>query len=119
MVRSVSQSRSTGVTSYLKFYIAQNGKIAVNPSGDQEATINDVRLDDYFKHFVPSLKKITVFEQRPLLSNRKMRIPKKVKRANDFTFYGLWVYNDSPRGESPSDTDIEIHLKQYFEEYAL
>jgi hypothetical protein len=80
--------------------------------------IDTVMLDDYFKHFV-GLKKAIVFDQRPLMSDKFQRIPAKVKRINKGTFYGLWVFNDAPRGATAADTQIDINVKQYLEEWAL
>lgn len=75
-------------------------------------------LDDYIKHWI-SLKKVTVFDQRPLMGERWQRIPSKVKRINEGTYYGLFIFNDSPRGATPADTQIKINLKEYFEEMAI
>jgi hypothetical protein len=110
----------TSVTSYLQFYSNNTDKRAVHPTGQIDTSgIDSVRLDDYFKHFVKSLKKITVFDQRPLMSERFHKVPAKVKRVNEFTWYGMWVFNDSDRGATPSDTQVTLNVKQFFQEYAL
>lgn len=75
-------------------------------------------LDDLIGHFV-RLAKVTLFDQRPLVSDRKQRIPKKVKRANSGTFYGIFFYNDSPRGATPSDTQLDINIKERWIEKAI
>lgn len=81
--------------------------------------IQGVKLDDNFKHWIPRLKKIIVFDQNPLISSRFMKVPSKVKRGNHFTFYGLWIFNDSIRGATPADTQVKINIKQYLEEWAI
>jgi hypothetical protein len=85
---------------------------------DGSATITDIQLDDHLKHFV-NLKKVTVFDQRPLFTDRWQRIPSKVKRINEGTFYGLCLYNDSDRGATPADTQLSFNIKSYFEEMAI
>lgn len=75
-------------------------------------------LDDHIKHWI-NLKKVTVFDQRPLMGERWQRIPSKVKRANDFSYYGLFIFNDSPRGGTPADTQVTVDIKSYWEELAL
>lgn len=80
--------------------------------------ISNVRLDDHFKHFC-NLKKVTVFDQRPLMGERWQRIPSKVKRINEGTYYGLLIFNDSTRGGQPSDTQVTVNLKSYWEEMAI
>ena len=81
--------------------------------------INAVRLDDNFKHFIQLKKPLVIYDQQPLISDRYMKVPAKVKRINPFTFYGLWIWNDSARGATPADTSVYLTMKQYFEEYAL
>lgn len=85
---------------------------------DGSATITDVLLDDNLKHFV-NLKKTTVFDQRPLFTDRFQRIPSKVKRINEGTYYGLVLYNDSDRGATPADTQLSFNIKSYWEEMAI
>lgn len=80
--------------------------------------ITELKLDDHFKHWC-NLKKVTVFDQRPLMGERWQRIPSKVKRINEGTFYGLFLFNDSPRGATPADTQLTINIKEYIEEKAL
>jgi hypothetical protein len=85
---------------------------------NSSATITDVLLDDTLKHFC-SLKQVDLFDQRPLISNRWQRVPKKVKRINEGTFYGLALYNDSDRGATPADTQLSFNIKSYYEEWAI
>lgn len=80
--------------------------------------IQELKLDDHFKHFL-SLKKITVFDQRPLMGERWQRIPSKVKRINEGTCYGLFIFNDSVRGATPADTQVTVNVKSYWEEMAI
>ncbi len=80
--------------------------------------ITEWNLDDHIKHYV-NLKKITVFDQRPLMGERWQRIPSKVKRVNEGTFYGLMIFNDSVRGGTPADTQVKINIKDYIEEMAI
>lgn len=80
--------------------------------------ITEWLLDDNIKHFV-NVKKVTVFDQRPLMGERWQRIPSKVRRINEGTFYGLWMFNDSPRGATPADTQLTVNLKEYWEEMAI
>ncbi len=80
--------------------------------------IQDWMLDDHIKHWI-NLKKVTVFDQRPLMGERWQRIPSKVKRINEGTFYGLLIFNDSPRGGTPADTQITVNIKDYIEEMAI
>lgn len=112
----------SGTTSYLKLYPSSwaNKTVGNGSSTDQSTTngMRDIWLDDYFKHFV-SLRKTYIMDQRPLQSSRKMRVPAKCKRINPFTFYGMWVFNDSVRGATPADTQVDIKLNQYFEEIAI
>lgn len=80
--------------------------------------ITEWMLDDHVKHWI-NLKKVTVFDQRPLMGERWQRIPSKVKRINEGSFYGLMFFNDAPRGATPADTQLTINLKQYWEEWAI
>lgn len=80
--------------------------------------IQEWLLDDHIKHWI-NLKKITVFDQRPLMGERWQKVPSKVKRINEGTFYGLFFFNDSPRGGTPADTQVTINLKEYWEELAI
>lgn len=107
-------------TSYLQFYPDENTLRSVHATGQIDTSgIDSVKLKDKLKHFLGSLKHTVVFDQRPLMSDRWQKIPAKVKRINDFTWYGLWVFNDSERGATPADTQITINVKQYLEEWAL
>ena len=80
--------------------------------------IQEWLLDDQIKHFI-NLKKVTVFDQRPLMGERWQRVPSKVKRANPFTYYGLFIFNDSTRGATPADTQVTLNIKSYWEEMAI
>ncbi len=80
--------------------------------------ITEWNLDDNIKHFI-SLKKITVFDQRPLMGERWQKIPSKVKRINEGTAYGMFFFNDSTRGGTPADTQVTINIKSYWEELAI
>ncbi len=80
--------------------------------------IQEWMLDDHIKKYI-NTKKITVFDQRPLMGERWQRIPSKVKRINEGTFYGLFIFNDSPRGGTPADTQVKINIKSYWEELAI
>ena len=62
---------------------------------------------------------MTVFDQRPLMGERWQRVPSKVKRINLNTYYGLFIFNDAPRGATPADTQVKIDIKSYYEEMAL
>ncbi len=78
--------------------------------------ITDIKLDDHFPHFC-NPKKVTLFDQRPLLTNRYQRVPSKVKRINQFCYYGLWLFNDSPDGGSAAEK-LDFDIKSYWEEWA-
>lgn len=80
--------------------------------------IQEWMLDDNIKHWI-NLKKVTVFDQRPLMGERWQRIPSKVKRINEGTFYGMFFFNDSVRGATPADTQLKINIKSYWEEMAI
>lgn len=117
---SAYQTTPTGsnATSYLRIW-PDSGEKANHPTADIDVSgIDTVKLDDFFKHWV-RLNKTVVFDQKPLMSDKKQRIPSKVKRINKGTWYGLWIFNDAPRGVTPADTQIDINIKQYIEEYAL
>lgn len=85
---------------------------------DGSATITDVLLNDKLKHWC-NLKKVTVFDQRPLFTDRWQRVPSKVRRVNEGTFYGLVLYNDSNRGATPADTQLSFNIKSYWIEKAI
>lgn len=80
--------------------------------------IKEWLLDDHIKHWI-NLKKVTVFDQRPLMGERWQRVPSKVKRINEGTFYGMFFFNDSTRGATPADTQLTINIKSYWEELAI
>lgn len=80
--------------------------------------IAEWKLDDQIKHWIRA-KKVTVFDQRPLVSDRKQPIPSKVKRINDGTYYGLWFFNDADRGATPADTQISVDIKSTWTEMAI
>ncbi len=80
--------------------------------------ITEWMLDENIKHSI-SLKKVTVFDQRPLMGERWQRIPSKVKRINEGTLYGVFFFNDSIRGGTPADTQVKINIKEYWEELAI
>jgi hypothetical protein len=116
--------RDAGVP-FLGLYPTNNGVDTMQVAGsaterefDGSATITDVQLDDQLKHWV-NLKKVTVFDQRPLFTDRFQRIPSKVKRINEGTFYGLVLYNDSDRGATPADTQLSFNIKSYWVEKAI
>lgn len=90
-------------------------EIGGSGSGDG---IQQLMLDDHIKS-VLHLKKVTVFDQRPLMGERWQKIPSKVKRINSGTFYGLFIFNDSVRGATPADTDVTVNVKSYIEEMAI
>lgn len=107
-------------TSHLRFWVDKDLKKANHSSTEFDVSgIDTVLLDDTFKHFVGRLKQNVVFDQRPLMSDKFQRVPSKVKRINDYTWYGLWIFNDAVRGATPADTEVDINLKQYIEEWAL
>lgn len=118
---SAYQTTPTGATatSHIQVWPDSNKVANNNMTSDTDVSgIDTVLLDDYFKHWV-RLRKAVVFDQRPLMTDRKMRIPSKVKRINEGTFYGLWIFNDAPRGGTPADTQVDVNVKQYIEEWAL
>lgn len=111
----------TNATTYLKLWPSSTTVTQVNNGLNSDTDISgidSVMLDDYFKHTV-RLKKALVFDQRPMMTDRYMRVPSKVKRINEGTFYGLWIFNDAVRGGTPADSQIDIRLKQYIEEWAM
>jgi hypothetical protein len=115
------QTTPTGAnaTNYIQIYPDSNEKANNNMTTDTDlGGIDTVLLDDHFKHWI-NLKKAIVYDQRPLMSDKFQRVPSKVKRVNKGTFYGLFVFNDSVRGATPADTQVDINVKQYLEEWAL
>ncbi|NIR86943.1 hypothetical protein GWO13_04940, partial [Candidatus Bathyarchaeota archaeon] len=77
--------------------------------------IQAVKIDDNFKHWIQLKQPVTVFDQQPLISDKWMKIPAKVKRINPYTFYGLWIFNDAVRGATPADTSVFLDLDSYQE----
>lgn len=86
---------------------------------NQTATLQQIQLDDYFKHFVRISNKMTVYNENYVFGTRWQRVPGKCKRANPRMFFGLWIYNDAPRTATPADNALNYQLEQYFEEWAL
>lgn len=80
--------------------------------------ITEWNLDDHIKHWI-RLKKVTVYDQRPLVMDRKNPIPSKVKRSNEGMFYGLFIFNDAVRGATPADTQVTVNIKSTYTEKAL
>jgi hypothetical protein len=80
--------------------------------------IKEWKLDDNIGHWI-RLKKLYTLNQQPLLSERFQRIPKKVKRINEGTFYGLFLFNDSVRGATPADTQLTFNIKSEIKEMAI
>lgn len=100
---------------YVSGASASNQEIGGSGSG---YGITEWKLNDNIKHWI-NTKKVTVFDQRPLMGERWQRIPSKVKRGNEGTFYGLFLFNDSPRGATAADTQLTFNIKSYWEEWAL
>ncbi len=119
--------RTNAITPHLYPVAGATDKVAVQgqETADQEIGgaasgfgIKEWKLDDFIKHHI-SLKKVTVFDQRPLMGERWQRVPSKVKRINDGTFYGLFFFNDSPRSGDGSAEQLKINIKSYWEEKAI
>lgn len=98
--------------------VVVKGDSTAREFGETGDTISDILLDDTLKHWV-KLRDVDLFDQRPLISNRWQRVPKKSKRINEGTFYGLVLYNDSDRGATPADTQLSFNIKSYWEEWAI
>lgn len=73
--------------------------------------IDTWRLNQLTQHYA-NFKKVTLFDQRPLMGERFQRIPKKCKRANPFTWNGLCIINDS----QTTGEVVQVQLQQYLEE---
>lgn len=99
----------------VKGHDAVNQEIGGSSSG---MGIKEWKLDDHIHHWI-KLKKLYTLNQQPLLSERKQRIPKKVKRINEGTFYGLFLFNDSVRGATPADTQLTFNIKSQWTEMAI
>lgn len=108
---TVTESNTSG--EYLRFY-PDNSQNEAKHTGTWTQDIEDYLLDDKMKHYI-NFKKVNVFDQRPLISERFQRIPSKVKRINPYTWYGMIFHNDS---ETAGET-VKIRVKQYIEEWAL
>jgi hypothetical protein len=106
------------VTNELGFYNVHSTKTLEHPSGDQTLDIDTIRNDDEIPHFLRT-RSAYIYDQSPMLGSRYMKVPAKVKRINPYTWYGLFIYNDSERGATPADTSIFYRLKQTLKYYAL
>lgn len=109
----------TGINSYINIKPANKDVVNVDNLANQAASIQDIKNDDYFKHFVRLSRKMVLFDQRYVFGDRYMRVAGKVKRGNPGMLFALWIYNDAERGNTPDDTAIEYHLEHYFEEWAI
>ena len=111
----------TNVTSYIRIYPEDDvdSFTPVYSTGQLDIQERDLMADQYVWHTLKKLRKVTVFNQQPLVTSRNMRVPSKVKRINPWTYYGMMVFNDSPRGGTPADTQVTIDIKQYFEEWQI
>ena len=105
-------------TNNLDFYTTYTERSLNEPTGDQTLDVDTIKNDDYLPHFL-RLKSSYVFDQNPLMGSRYMSVPKKVKRINPYTWYGLMIYNDSDRGATPADTQIKYRIKQTLKAYAM
>lgn len=76
--------------------------------------IDNVRLNELLRKFI-TFKKITLFDQRPLVGDRWQRIPKKAKRLNPYTWHGLVVVNDS----QTTGEVVQVQIQQYLEHLEL
>lgn len=111
----------TTKTGYLNVYPGGSATDfqVVPVTGQLDVQQEDLMLDDNVFHFLSRLKKVTVFNQQPLVASRFMKIPSKVKRINPWTYYGMVIFNDAPRGGTPADTQVTLHFKQRFEEWQI
>lgn len=95
-------------------YPSANHKVTSTNTVQASKDIDSIRLVDYYAHWF-NLKKITLFDQRPVIGERWQRIPKKCKRINPFTWTGLLIINDSRTvGEV-----IQVQIQQYLEEMQM
>lgn len=78
------------------------------------ADIDEIKFEELYQHFI-NFKKVTLFDQRPLIGERWQRIPKKCRRTNPYTWTGLVVVNDS---QTAGET-ISIQVQQYLEEMQI
>jgi len=111
-------SSEASPTTTLDFYTNYAQKALEEPTGDQTLDIDTIKNDDELPHFL-RVKSSYVFDQNPMLGSRYMSVPKKVKRINPYTWYGLFIYNDSERGATPADTQIKYRIKQTLKAYAM
>lgn len=112
---------NTNKTAYIRVFpssdITDQGVSYVTGQIDMQE--RDLAADKYVWHTIKTLKKFTVFNQMPLISERNMRIPSKVKRMNPYTYYGMIVFNDAPRGATPADTQVTFNVKNDFDEWQI
>jgi hypothetical protein len=111
-------SNEASQSNNLDFYTNYSERSLNEPTGDQTLDVDTIRNDDYLPHFL-RLKSSYVFDQNPLMGSRYMAVPKKCKRINPYTWYGLMIYNDSDRGATPSDTQIKYRIKQTLKAYVM
>ena len=78
----------TNVTGYIRLYPENDADsyTAKYVTGQIDMQERDVALDNNFWHFVKKLDRVTVFNQQPLISKRRMTVPSKVKRINPWTY---------------------------------
>jgi hypothetical protein len=111
-------TNEASATNHLDFYSTYSTRKLNHQTGDQTLDIDDIKNDDELPHFLRA-KSAYVYDQSPMLGSRYMKVPAKVKRINPYTWYGLFIYNDSDRGATPADTQIKYRLKQTLKYYAL
>lgn len=117
--RGVVTESSAGTPSVgaevLQFYPDKDKLEAVSANvASTGKDIDIVKLEQLLAHWV-NFKKVTLFDQRPLLGERWQRIPKKVKRLNPYTWYGMVFVNDS----QTTGEVIQIQIQQYLEEMQI
>lgn len=112
---------STNKTAYIRVFPTDDAtdQSVTYVTGQIDMQERDLAADKFVWHTLKRLKKITVFNQQPLISSRSMKVPAKVKRANPYTYYGMLVFNDAPRGGTPADTQVTINLKNNFDEWQV
>lgn len=111
----------TNKTAYIRVWPGDDitDQIVEYQTGQIDMQERDLAADKYVWHTLKTLRKFTVFNQMPLISERNMRVPAKVKRINPFTYYGLLVFNDAPRGGTPADTQVTFNVKNDFDEWQV
>lgn len=108
------------VTSFIQMYpVVATKQVIHQPAEYDISGIDTLKLNDTVHHFINKLSKVIVFDQRPLMGDKWQRVPAKAKRINPYTWYGVLVFNDSVRGGTPADTNIDINFKEYLEEWAI